>query len=143
MKLIPRIVGAVFLAAVIALGVASWDVARGRVPETRSALLLDVLESPDDRICTRDASAIAARHIKPGMSRAEALDVLGKATVVPPKPLFWTVKPQDALADQGASIAFTRVARYTAFGNHVLTGAVALEGDAVRSVSARSICPFN
>ncbi len=142
MKLIPRLVAVGFVGSIAALAIASWDVARGRAPDTSSPLIVALLTAPEARTCTRDGSAAVAAHLKPGMPREEALATLRQATVSAPSPWFWTPRSEDSLTEQPGRIDFVRVMRYTAFGNHRVSGSVLLQDGAVAEVKARIACAF-
>lgn len=139
-RLLPRLVAAAFLIAVAALGLASWDIARGRAPETASPLVQDLLETPENRRCSRDAGEALRRHLPAGMARAEALRLLAGAVVTPPRPWFWTPVVEDRLFEETGRIRFTRVIRYTAFGNQKLTGEITLAEGLVQSASGEVVC---
>ncbi len=140
--LVPRLVAAAFLGTIAVLAIASWDVARGRVPETDSPLLLDVLNSKEDRTCTRDLPDLAAKHFPKGMAEAEARALLAAARVNPPSPWFWTPKPEDRISPAGVpgDLTFVRTLRYTPFGNHHVNGALTLADGKVTGARLRVIC---
>ncbi len=140
--LVPRLVAVAFVTAVLVLAVASWDIARGRAPDTTSALIADLLQTPENRRCSRDATDVVARYFPVGMTRAAAALVLDTATIATPHPWFWTPKNEDAVTDTGAALGFTRTIRYTAFGNQKVTGEVAFENGLVGSVGAKVVCAF-
>ncbi len=142
MKLIPRLVAIGFVGSISALAIASWDVARGRVPDTESPLIIALLTAPEARTCTRDASQGVATFLKPGMSRADVLAVLQQAVVSKPVPWFWTPRTEDSITEQSGSIDFVRVMRYTAFGNHKVSGTVNLGDNVLVDVKARVACAF-
>lgn len=138
-----KLVAAAFLTTILVLAVASVDIARGQNVVTASPLVTDLLRTSDERRCDLDVTSVAARHLAPGLSRREARGVLDAAVIEKPRPWFWTVTDDGFVTDAGAEIRFRRVIRHTAFGNQAVVGAVAMEGEAVRQVSARMICPFN
>ena len=142
MKLIPRLVAIGFVGSISALAIASWDVARGRVPDTVSPLIIDLLTTPDARTCTRDASRAVGAFLKPGMPRADVIALLQEAVVARPVPWFWTPRMEDSITEQPGSIAFVRVMRYTAFGNHKVSGTVNLRDNMLADVTARVACAF-
>ena len=142
MKLIPRLVAIGFVVSILVLGVASWDVARGRVPDTASPLIIALLTTPEARTCTRDASQGVAAFIKPGMARGDVLAVLQQAVVARPAPWFWTPRMEDSIREQPDSIEFVRVMRYTAFGNHKVSGKANLRDNVLVDVTARVACAF-
>lgn len=143
MNTLTKVVGVAFVSAVAALAVASWDIARGRVPVTTSPLINGLLETPDQRTCSRDVSAVVARFIPPGLPRAEVRRVLEGARVEAPEPWFWKPAREENVIDAGAEIGFVRVMRFTAFGNQKVIGKVQMAGDQASSLTARMICPFN
>ncbi|MCX7341745.1 MAG: hypothetical protein NT037_14715 [Hyphomicrobiales bacterium] len=140
--LVPRMVAAAFLGTIAVLAIASWDVARGRVPETESPLLLDVLNSKEDRTCTRDLPDLAAKHFPKGMAEAEARTLLGTARVTPPAPWFWRPKAEDQISPAGSpgDLSFVRTLRYTPFGNHHVNGALTLADGKVTGARLRVVC---
>lgn len=138
-----KLVAGAFLTTILALAVASVDIARGQNVVTDSPLVRELLRTSDERRCDLDVSPVAARHLAPGLSRRQARAVLDAAVIEKPRPWFWTVSDDGFVTDAGAEIRFRRVIRHTAFGNQAVTGALVMEGDAVREVSARMICPFN
>jgi hypothetical protein len=140
--LVPRLVATVFVGSIAVLALASWDVARGRVPETDSALLLDVLNSPENRTCTRDLPELAARYFPPGMTEAALMALLGNSTVKPPRPLTWSPKIEDAISaiSQTGEISFVRTLRFTPFGNHHVNGIVTLVDGKVSGARLRVVC---
>ncbi len=142
MNLTARIVAAAFFSAVAALAVASWDIARGRVPETASPLMQALLADPENSTCDRDVSGLMARFVTPGMSAEAAQAVLSEARVIAPRPWFWTPVMEDRLEPSSEGLRFTRVLRYTAFGNHRVTGMVHIGDGRVEKVTARSVCAF-
>lgn len=138
-----KLVAAAFLTTILVLAVASVDIARGQNVVTASPLVRELLRTSDERRCDLDVSAVVARQLAPGLSRREAKAALEAAVIEKPRPWFWTVTDDGSVTDAGAEIRFRRVIRHTAFGNQAVVGALAMEGDAVRRVSARMICPFN
>ncbi len=141
--LLPRLVAAAFILSILTIAIASWEVTKGRSPTTASPLIDELLRTPDERRCTRDVSAVVGRFLTPGLSRDEARSLLNAAFVEKPAPLFWTVRDDAFVADEGAVIRFRRIMRFTAFGNQTVTGEVAMEGDRVAQVRAQMACPFN
>jgi hypothetical protein len=127
--------------AVVAL-VASIDMARGRTPVTQSALVLDVLAGGADKQCRRDVSAVAARHVKPGMNAAEARAVIDAARITPPSPWFWKPSLTSTDAVSGTRIEAVRTLRSTAFGNELLRIDASLTEGKVSSVKAQVECAF-
>ncbi len=143
MGMTAKIAGAGFGLLVAAMAVASWDVAKGRVPVTSSALIEDLLNTPEDRRCSRDVSAVVARHVRPGMTRAEALKVLNDAFVEQPRPLFWRPAREESVTGTPDKIGFVRVMRFTAFGNQKIVGSADIAEERVTGVQATMACPFS
>jgi hypothetical protein len=137
------VVAAGFLALIAALAIASWDIARGRAPVTTSPLIEALLETPEERRCSRDVAAIVARHVTPGMARADARAVLERATVTAPTPWFWTPAREESVTDAPDGLHFVRVMRFTAFGNQKVIGKALIADGRVASVTATMVCPFN
>lgn len=131
--LVQRIVATAFMLGVTVLGVASWDVASGRVPETSSPLLLAVLNDAENRTCTRDLPTLAARFFPAGMSEGEARALLTAAIVTPPRPWFWRAKSDDAITATPDGFSFVRTLRYTPFGNHQVSGVLGFQGGVITS----------
>ena len=140
--LVPRIVAVAFVGSITVLGVTSWDIARGRVPETASPLINDLLQTPENRRCSRDASDVLVRHMPVGTPREAALGVLSAAVVVPPRPWFWQPAAEDSTREQGSEVGFVRAIRYTAFGNQKVSGTLRLENGVVGAVSGQVVCAF-
>lgn len=142
MNLTTRLVAIAFFGTVAALGVASWDVAQGRVPRTNAPLLLDVLNSPENRTCTRDLPELAAKHFPVGMPEADARTLVTSSTVEPPRPWLWTPKLEDAISatNPTGEFSFVRTLRYTPFGNHQVTGSVTIADGKVIASKLRVVC---
>jgi hypothetical protein len=140
--LVPRIVAVAFVGSIAALGIASWDVAQGRVPDTEAPLLLDALNSPENRTCTRDLPDLAARYFPAGMTEAAMRALVAASVVKPPRPWLWTPKVSDAISPTSGTgeVGFVRTLRYTPFGNHMLTGTVTLDQGSVSAARLRVVC---
>ena len=140
--LIPRLVATAFVGSIAALGIASWDVARGRVPDTNAPLLLDALNSPENRTCTRDLPELAARYFPAGMTEEAMRALVAVSTVKPPRPWLWTPKGSDAISPTSSAgeVSFVRTLRYTPFGNHQLMGTVTLSQGNVAAARLRVVC---
>ncbi len=140
--LVPRLVATAFVGSVAALGIASWDVAQGRVPDTDAPLLLDALNSPENRTCTRDLPELAAKHFPAGMTEEAMRTLIASSVVKPPRPWLWTPKGSDAISPTSGTgeISFVRTLRYTPFGNHLLTGTVTLSQGSVSAARLRVVC---
>ncbi|MGL4440019.1 MAG: hypothetical protein ACRCUE_12185 [Bosea sp. (in: a-proteobacteria)] len=140
--LIPRLVAVAFVGSIAVLAFASWDVARGRVPETDAPLLLDVLNSPENRTCTRDLPELAAKHFPPGMTESAMRALVSASTVKPPRPWVWTPKVEDAIfaTTPTGEISFVRTLRYTPFGNHHVNGTITVLDGKVTASKLRVVC---
>jgi hypothetical protein len=140
--LIPRLVAVAFVGSIAVLAFASWDVARGRVPDTDAPMLLDVLNSPENRTCTRDLPELAAKHFPVGMSESAVRALVAASTVKPPRPWVWTPKVEDTLSPTAANgeITFVRTLRFTPFGNHHVNGIVTLADGKVAAAKLRVVC---
>lgn len=143
-RTIAKVVAAGFLLSIATLAIASWDLARGRSPDTNSPLLIAVLQTPDNRTCTRDLPGISARFFPAGQPAAEARALIDGATVVPPRPWFWTPKVEEMTeADPaGAFLRFQRTFQFTPFGSNVLTGALTFRDGRVATARLGVRCPF-
>ena len=140
--LVPRIVAVAFVTSIAALGIASWDIARGRVPDTASPLVLQLLETPENRRCSRDAAAELGKFLPVGMPKAAVIALLQNAQVGQPQPWFWRPMAEDALTEAADTISFTRVIRYTAFGNQKVAGEIGFDNQMLKSVAGRVVCAF-
>jgi hypothetical protein len=138
-----RLIGIAFAAFAVVALVASFDMARGRTPETQSALVLDVLSRGVDKQCRRDVSAVVARHVQPGMSVAEARGAIAAATITPPSPWFWRPALIQSQSESPTSIQAVRTLRTTVFGNELLRLDVSLADGKVSAVKALVECAFN
>ena len=92
--------GGVVLFALVCL-VSTYDFSRGRVPQTTSPLISDVLAATTARECGRDATEVVARHLPPGIEQAAAEKILTEAVIEPPKPWFWTPVNESATSWNG------------------------------------------
>ncbi len=137
-----RILAFAFAAFALVALVASIDLARGRTPETASALILDVLAGGEAKQCRRDVSEVVRRHIRPGMSADEAKAVIAAAQIMPPRPWFWVPQLTQGLSETAASIVATRTLRTTAFGNELLTLDIGLAEGKVARLAAQVECAF-
>ena len=85
-----RLLGVAFAVFALVCLVATYDYSKGRIPQTRSALVEEVLTVTNGRDCARDATDIVTRYIPVGTDRAEAERRLTEVSIDPPKPWFWT-----------------------------------------------------
>ena len=112
------------------------------MPETSSALILDILSEGVAKQCRRDITATAQKHIVPGMERAGALKVISDATINLPLPWFWRASRTESLVDEPDRIKATRTLRSTAFGNELMLLDLKVKDGKVEAVAARVECAF-
>jgi hypothetical protein len=138
-----RLIGIGFgIVAVICL-VFTYDYARGRTPQTDSALVAQVLSTTTARECGRDATEIAARHLPLGMEQAEAERILSTIAIVPPKPWFWRPTMENATTWTGDTLEALRTIKTTAFGNNLLRLHLTFGEGKLRRLAAEVICRFD
>jgi hypothetical protein len=124
----------------LVIGVASFDLARGRVADTRSAALADVVAASRDKQCGGDVTAALAPYFPIGMSRAEALAEIAKIVVTPPRPWFWTPRIANRTLDEPARIRAVRTIRAVFSGQHDVSLDLAMADDRVVAVKAEVVC---
>ncbi|MCO5092907.1 hypothetical protein [Bosea sp. (in: a-proteobacteria)] len=137
-----RLVGVAFAVFALICLVATYDYSRGRIPETRSALVSDVLSVSNGRECARDATEIVTRHIPLGTGRAEAENILAQVTIDPPKPWFWTPAVENSTVSEGTTIEALHTIKATAFGSNLLRIYLGFEDGKVKRVAAEVVCHF-
>ena len=137
-----RLIAIGFAAFALICGVVSLDYARGRVPETTSSLILDILSEGVAKQCRRDVSAVVRRHIPPGMERARAVQAISDAVIALPRPWFWSASLTEAMVEAPDRLQATRTLRATAFGNELLLIDLRLRDGRVDSVAAKVECAF-
>jgi hypothetical protein len=137
-----RLIGIGFgLFALICL-VATYDYSRGRLPQTDSPLVADVLAATIARDCGRDATEIVSRYIPLGTEQAQAEHVLERVTIVPPKPWFWSPMIENSTAWDGVSLEALRTIKATAFGNNLLRIHLSFAEKKVKRIAAEVVCRF-
>jgi hypothetical protein len=127
---------------VLAYGVYAWDYARGRAPETQSALIRDVLTQGHSQRCEHDVTWIVRRYIPIGMERIALFDILDKARAQFASPLFWSPRLQDRDSRREDMISIQRTLRASPIGNHLLVADIGLYQGKVASVDAKVVCTF-
>jgi len=137
-----RLLGVAFAVFALVCLVATYDYSKGRIPETRSALVADVLAVSNGRECARDASEIVGRYIPVGTGRAEAERILTEVTISPPKPWFWTPAVENSTVSEGTSLEALHTIKATAFGSNLLRVYLGFEDDKVKRVAAEVVCHF-
>ena len=137
-----RLIGVgVALFALICL-VTTYDYSRGRVPQTNSPLVSDVLAATVARECGRDATEIVSRHLPVGIEQAAAEKILQTVAIVPPTPWFWTPSSETATAWTGDTLEALRTIKTTAFGTNLLRIHLTFGDGKLRRLAAEVICRF-
>jgi len=137
-----RLIGVVVgLFALICL-VATYDFSRGRVPQTDSALVADVLGATTARECGRDATEIVARYLPVGIEQAAAEKFLEGVNIVPPRPWFWKPSLENATAWTGDTLEALRTIKVTAFGSNLLRVHMTFAEGKLRRLAAEVVCRF-
>ena len=133
--------GGVILFALVCL-VATVDYSRGRVPETNSPLVGDVLAATTARECGRDATEVVARHLPAGIEQAAAEKILNAATIIPPQPWFWTPAMETSTIWTGDTLEALRTIKTTAFGVNLLRIHLTFGEGRLRRLAAEVVCRF-
>ncbi|MGX5736408.1 hypothetical protein [Bosea thiooxidans] len=137
-----RLLGVAFAVFALVCLIATYDYSKGRIPETRSALVSDVLALTNGRECAGDATEIVTRHIPIGTGRAEAERILAEVTIDPPKPWFWTPAVENSTVSEGSSLEALHTIKATAFGSNLLRIYLGFEDGKVKRVAAEVVCHF-
>jgi hypothetical protein len=137
-----RLLGVAFAVFALICLIATIDYSRGRIPQTNSALVSDVLAVSNGRECARDATEIVSRHIPPGTGRAEAERILSEVTIDPPRPWFWTPAVENSTVAEGSTIEALHTIKATAFGSNLLRIYLGFEDGKVKRVAAEVVCHF-
>jgi hypothetical protein len=131
----------VALFALICL-VTTYDYSRGRVPQTDSGLVADVLAATTARDCGRDATEIVARHLPPGIEQAAAEKILATVAIVPPQPWFWTPVIENATTWTGDTLEALHTIKATAFGSNLLRIHLTFADGKLHRLAAEVVCRF-
>ena len=131
----------VILFALVCL-VSTVDFSRGRVPQTNSPLISDVLAATTARECGRDATEVVARHLPAGIEQAAAEKILAEAVIEPPKPWFWTPVNESATTWNGDTLETLRTIKITAFGTNLLRIHMTFGEGKLRRLAAEVVCRF-
>jgi hypothetical protein len=123
--------------------VATLDYSRGRLPETASPLVAEVLGATTARECGRDATEIALRYFPIGTEQAEAERLLESIAITPPKPWFWTPAIENATTWTGPTLEALRTIKATAFGNNLLRLHLTFGDGKLRRLAAEVVCRFD
>lgn len=138
-----RLIGIGFAVFAVVCLVATYDYSKGRIPETRSALVQDVLASSGNaRECARDVTDVVSRLIPLGMERAEAERILAGATIDPPRPWFWKPDVENSTVSEGQTLEAMHTIKTTAFVSNLLRVYLSFEEGKVKRVAAEVICHF-
>ena len=137
-----RLLGVAFAVFALVCLVATYDYSKGRIPQTRSALVSEVLAVTNGRECARDATEIVSRFIPVGTERAEAERKLTEITIDPPRPWFWTPAVENSTVSEGNSIEALHTIKATAFGTNLLRIYLGFEDGKVKRVAAEVVCHF-
>ena len=122
--------------------VTTYDYSRGRVPQTESALVADVLAATTARECGRDATEIVARHLPVGIEQAQAEKILATVGIVPPRPWFWTPAIENATTWTGDTLEALHTIKTTAFGTNLLRIHLTFADGKLRRLAAEVVCRF-
>lgn len=137
-----RLIGVgVALFALICL-VTTYDYSRGRVPQTNSPLVSDVLAATVARECGRDATEIVSRHLPPGIEQAAAEKILATVGIVPPQPWFWTPAIENATTWTGDTLEALHTIKATAFGTNLLRIHLTFTDGKLHRLAAEVVCRF-
>ncbi len=137
-----RLIGVGFGVFALICLIFTYDYSRGRLPETSSPMVAEVLAATTARDCGRDATEIVSRFLPLGMERAEAERVLDGASIVPPRPWFWSPNVETSTRWDGDSLEALRTIKVTAFGNNLLRIHLTLADGKVRRLAAEVVCRF-
>lgn len=138
-----RLIGIGFAAFALICLVATYDYSRGRIPDTKSVLVQEVLSSSGNaRECARDVTDVVSRHIPVGTGRAEAERALADATIDPPRPWFWTPDVENSTVSEGQTLEALHTIKTTAFVSNLLRVYLGFEDGKVKRVAAEVICHF-
>ena len=138
-----RLIGIGFAAFAAVCLVATYDYSKGRITDTSSDLVRDVLASSGNaRECARDVTDVVSRRIPIGTERAEAERILADATIDPPKPWFWTPDVENSTVSEGQTLEALRTIKATAFVSNLLRVYLSFDDGKVKRVAAEVICHF-
>lgn len=139
---IGRVLGVLFgLFALVCL-FATYDFSRGRVPDTESKLVLDVLAASKSRECGRDATEIVARYLPNGMAQGDVERVLSETLVRSPDAWFWKPVNENSTDWDGDSLEALRTIKTTAFGNELLRIYAGFADGKLNKLAAEVVCRF-
>lgn len=122
--------------------VTTYDYSRGRLPQTESALVAEVLAATTARDCGRDATEVVTRHLPAGIEQAVAEKILESISIVAPRPWFWTPSTETATTWTGDTLEALRTIKTTAFGTNLLRVHLTFSDGKLRRLAAEVICRF-
>lgn len=137
-----RLLGIGFAVFAVICLVATYDYSKGRIPQTASRLVQDVLVEGNARECARDVTAAVTRHIPVGTDRGEAERILAGAVITPPAAWFWKPQIENGTLAESASLEAIRTIRTTPFVANLLRVYLGFEDGKVKRVAAEVICHF-
>jgi hypothetical protein len=138
-----RLIASGFVLFALVCLIATFDYSKGRVPETKSPLVADVLAATTARECGRDATEVVLRHLPLGMEQAQAEAVLATIAIVPPKPWFWTPNIENATTWTGETLEALHTIKATAFGNNLLRTHLTFADRKLQRLAAEVVCRFD
>lgn len=137
-----RITVIAFGLVALVIGLSSFDLARGRVADTQSALIADVVAASRDKQCGGDVTPVLAKYFPVGMSRNAALAALAEVRVNPPRPWFWTPKMDDRTNATPDRISAVRTLRAVFSGQHDLSLTLDMADEKVTAATGEVVCRF-
>ena len=142
MKRKGRLLGIGFAVFAVICLVATYDYSKGRIPQTDSRLVQDVLVEGNPRECARDVTTVVTRHIPLNTDRAEAERILAGVVITPPSAWFWKPQLENGTVSEGATLEAIRTIRTTPFVSNLLRVYLGFEDGKVKRVAAEVICHF-
>lgn len=138
-----RLVGIGFGVFALVCLITTYDYSRGRIADTSSPLVAEVLTATTARECGRDATEIVKRYFPIGMAQADAERILGTVSIIPPAPWFWTPKIENATTWTGQTLEALHTIKATAFGNNLLRIHLTFAEGSLHRVAAEVVCRFD
>lgn len=121
----------------------SLDYGRGRVAQTNSPLIADVIARGAGRNCGVDVADVLTQQFPAGMARAEVEAKLASAYILPPQPWFWTPVMQDRTDMKPELIRAVRTVRTSAFGPINLEAEIAFTDGKVTGAKGQIVCALS
>lgn len=120
----------------------TYDFSRGRITETKSPIVADVLAAASGRDCGRDATEMVLLHIPLGTEQPEAERRLNSIEIVPPRPWFWTPSVENATRWNGDTLEALHTIKATAFGSNLLRVHLTFADEKLTRLAAEVVCRF-